>query len=104
MPDEDLAPELPAPVARRIREQVPAEPLPDERESERKQLERHLTLDPGRCADERELQDAARSVDREGDRPERAHRVGATSTVGSSSASRMSLKKVRAWSSRSTPR
>jgi hypothetical protein len=31
--DEDLAPELPAPVARRIREHVPAESLPDDWEA-----------------------------------------------------------------------
>ena len=76
MLDDDLAPELPAPVARRIREHVPAELLSDERKPERKQLARHLTLVPGRSADERETRDPARRVDRERDGPERAHRVG----------------------------
>ena len=76
MLDDELPPELPVPVTRRVREQVPAEPLADERESDRKHQEGRPSRDPDRRADEREARDAARRVDREGDGQERAHRVG----------------------------
>ncbi len=52
------------------------EPLADQRESERKDLERRLSRDPERRADERKARHAAGSVEREGDGQERAQRVG----------------------------
>jgi hypothetical protein len=76
MLDHELAPELPVAVARRIREHVPAEPRPDERESERKHQEGRPSRDPERRTDERKARHAAGTVEREDDGPERAHRVG----------------------------
>ena len=76
MLDHELPEELPAPVPRRIREDVPAKPMADERESERKHQEGRPSHDPERRADERKARHAAGSVEREGDGQERAQRVG----------------------------
>ncbi len=74
--DHELPEELPAPVPRRVREQVPAKSMADERESQRKHLEGRPLHDPERRADERKVRHAAGSVEREGDGQERAQRVG----------------------------
>src|SRR5262249_35960632 len=76
MLDDDLAPELAARVSRRVREEVPAERLPDEREPKWKQLARHTAPDSDGSPDECESGNAAGSVDRERDGPERADRLG----------------------------
>ena len=55
---------------------MPAKPLADERESERKHQEGRPSRDAERRADEREARHAAGSVEREGDGQERAQRVG----------------------------
>jgi hypothetical protein len=76
MLDDDLTPELAARVSRRVREEVPAERLPDEREPKGKQLARHTAPDSGGSPDEYESGNAAGSVACEGDGPERADRLG----------------------------
>ena len=104
--DEDLAPELPASRPRVAFENMclPSR-WPMSGKAERKQQERSCRVTPNGCADERKARDPARSVDREGDRQVAPPIELATmSTVGSSSASMMSRRNVRPWSSRSTPR
>jgi hypothetical protein len=54
MRDEELSPELPAPFPRRVGHHEPADPPPDERESEHPERDRDLPRHPGRRAGQHE--------------------------------------------------
>ena len=75
MRDEELAPELPAALLRRVRQQAACNRSGEEREAEHPQHHRHPSRHSWRCADEREPRDAVRRLQRECDRPQPAHRV-----------------------------